>query len=339
MKLLKKFRLTKKRIVVLAVIVLAVVGFFFFKGRNKKEVTSSAIQRGLVKEELILTGSVKAEKHVELLFPTSGKISWVGVSEGDTVRKGQGLISLDKTVLNATYQQVLNTYKDKQAAAEKAEDDVKNHSSDETYTQKSTRTTAQVARDSAYDAVLAAEYNLRNATLLAPFAGIISSLPISSPGVNISSADTIVEMVDPATIYFEVDADQSEVTDIKDGQDVTVILDSYSDRELKGNVSFIAYTPKAGETGTVYKVKVKFEAEAFGEDLPRIGMTGDAKFVLSEKAEVLFVPSEFVNSDISGKYLKLGSTNNKTYIETGLTGEERTEIISDKVKEGDTVYD
>lgn len=332
-----KSRLGKWFWVILIVFVVGIV-FFLIKGRSKKEIVTAKVQKGTVMEELILTGSIKAEKHSLLAFPASGKIAWVGVSEGQKVNKGQGLISLDKTILNTTYQQALNTYKDKQAAAEKAEDDVKNHSTDETLTQKSTRTTAQVARDSAWDSMLAAKYNLDNATILAPFAGIISSLPFSSPGVNVSLTDTMIEIVDPATIYFEVDADQSEVTTIKDGQDVVVVLDSYQDEEFKGKVSFIAYTPKAGESGTVYKIKVKFDEGALGNNLPRIGMTGDAKFTLSEKANVLFAPPRFINSGKDGKFVNLGRNNNKVEVEVGIEGEDRVEIKSG-VSEGDILYD
>lgn len=336
----KKFkpRLGKWFWVILAVILIVAL-VFVLRSRNKKEVVSGKVGRGLVKEELVLTGSVNATKYAALTFPTSGKIAWVGAVEGQKVVRGQAITSLDKTVLNTIYQQSLNTYKDKQAAAEKAEDDVKNHSTDETLAQKSTRTTAQVARDSAYDSMLAAKYNLDNATILAPFAGIISSLPFTSPGVNVSLADTQVVIVDPSTIYFDVDADQNDVTSLKVGQAVSVVLDSYSDKEVQGKVSFIAFTPKAGVTGTNYKVKVEFGASPFGETSPRIGMTGDAKFILDQKDNVLFVPSEFVKSDIKGKYLKVGKAGNKTYIETGLEGEERTEILGDKVKEGDIVYD
>ncbi len=340
MKILKKFKLTRKKLIMVAILAMALGGFFFFRARNKKEVAVATVQRGNVREELVLTGAVKAEKHINLSFPTSGKISWVGVAEGQKVYKGQGLASLDRTVLNSAYQQALNTYKDKQAAAEKVEDDVKDHSSDETFAQKSTRTTAQVARDSAYDAVTAAEYNLKNATILAPFAGIVTSLPFPFPGVNISVTDRIVEILDPATVYFEVDADQNEVTNIKVGQEVTVVFDSFSGKELNGKVTFVAFTPKAGETGTVYKIKIKFmDTVSLDSDSIKIGMTGDARFTLSQKEDVLFVPAEFVISDTTGKYLRLGKVSNKTYIETGLIGEERIEIVSDKVEEGDIVYD
>ncbi len=93
----------------------------------------------------------------------------------------------------------------------------------------------------------------------------------------------------------------------------------------------------AGEVGTVYKVKVIFVDEIDATKL-RIGMTGDAKFVLSERDEVLYLPPKFINSDTGGKYVNLDRKNNKVYIEVGIEGEERVEVIGD-IEEGDTAYD
>ena len=338
MKRFKKLAKSRKFRIVLA-IALVLVGIFYFRGRNKNGVETSTIQRGAVREELILTGSVRAQKHAKLYFPTPGKISWVGVTEGQKIYRGQGLTSLDKSVLNATYQQALNNYRSYQAAAESTLDSLKDNDSDETFAQKAQRTAAEVARDNAYDALKAAKYNLDNATILAPFAGIVASLPFPTPGVNVTPADLQVEVVDPATIYFEVGEDQSDVTNVHEGQEVVVVLDSFPGMEFKGRVSFVSYTPKAGEAGTVYEVKVIFEKGTLGEVTPRIGMTGDSKFILSQKENVLFVPSEFINSDIKGRYLKVGNKNNKTYVEVGLEGEDKVEIIEGKVGQGEVVYD
>jgi len=67
-------------------------------------------------------------------------------------------------------------------------------------------------------------------------------------------------------------------------------------------------------------------------------MTGDARFILNRKSDVLFTPNSFINSDKTGKFVNLGKTHKKTYIKTGLEGEELTEITTG-VKEGDTIYD
>jgi hypothetical protein len=98
-------------------------------------------------------------------------------------------------------------------------------------------------------------------------------------------------------------------------------------------------TPKSGEAGSVYKVKVRFKDSGADTDKLRIGMTGDAKFVLSERNDVLYVSPEFVNSDSKGKYVRKGEgKNDKVYVEVGIENEERVETSGD-VKEGDIIFD
>jgi hypothetical protein len=67
-------------------------------------------------------------------------------------------------------------------------------------------------------------------------------------------------------------------------------------------------------------------------------MSGDAKFVLSKKENVFYAPPKFINSDSKGKYVNVGNAKNKVYIEVGIEGEERVEIIGD-FKEGQVLYD
>ena len=74
------------------------------------------------------------------------------------------------------------------------------------------------------------------------------------------------------------------------------------------------------------------------EENLKMGMRGDAGFILSKKENVLYVPPKFINSDPKGKYVNKGKSNNKTYVEVGVESEQRVEIISG-LKEGDVLYD
>lgn len=308
-------------------------------GRKDGDVEFTQVKRGVVSEELILSGEIKADEHVQLTFPTAGKISWVGISEGDSVKKGQGLAKLDTTVLNAAFQQARATLRAAEASVDKVHDDVKDNDGDETFAEKDTRTAAEVTKDKAWDAYVAAEYNLQNATLVSPFEGIVTYLANPFSRVNVLPTSTQVEIVNPETIYFEVSADQSEVVDLHEGQKVNIVLDSFSDEEFEGMIDFISYTPDSGEAGTVYNVKVTFIGKEIDLSKVRIGMSGDAKFVLSEIRDVLYALPKYVNSDTQGKYVNLSKKNNKVYVEVGLEGEERVEIISDEIKEGDIIFD
>ena len=330
-----------KRKKLLIVIVVVVIGAFVwrFQVSNGNDLDSFEIKKGTVQEELILTGSIRADEHANLSFSTSGKIIWVGISEGDWVKKGQALAKIDTVTLNADLQRARADYRSAQATADRARDDVKDNDDDETFTQKETRTIAEVARDKAWDNLLKAEYNLSNATLYAPFEGIVTYVANSFSGVNVLYTATQFEILNPETIYFDISADQSEVVDIHKDQKVFIVLDSYSETELEGEILFIGMTPKTGEAGSVYKVKVEFAGNDMDTNKLRIGLTGDAKFVLSKKSDVLYIPPEFINSDSGGKYIRIGTKkNDKVYVELGIENEERVEISGD-ISEGDTVYD
>ena len=330
----------KKKFFIVILIIIATIFFFVQRNAKKKEndVDTAIIERGLVKEELILSGEVKADEHANLAFSTSGEISWMGVSEGDEVDKGQSLAKLDTANLNSDFERAKADLRDAEATVSRVHDDVKDLGNSESFTEKETRTTAEVAYDKAYEAKLKAEKNLKGGTLYAPFAGIVTSITNPFSGVNVIYTTSQIELVNPETIYFEVIADQTEVASLSLGQSVNIVLDSMEEKEIEGVISFIGYTPMVGESGTVYRIKVEIVDESIIKESLRIGLTGDAKFTLNQKDDVLFVPTGFLNSDKSGKYVSVDSLKNKVYVEVGLDGEERVEIIGD-IKEGDKVVD
>ena len=116
-----------------------------------------------------------------------------------------------------------------------------------------------------------------------------------------------------------------------------IVLDSFADEEYDGVVDTIGRTPEAGQTGTVYEVKINFQK--IDQDRFRIGMSGDTSLVTAQKADVLYVAPEFVFSDLKGKYVKLGTKEgDKRYIMVGIEGTDRTEI-SGNINEGQLIYD
>jgi len=306
---------------------------FVFAKKNGKE--SAKVERGEVAEELVLTGEIKAQEHAQLAFQSSGEITWMGVSEGDKVMKGQMLAKLDTVSLNAAYQQALSNLRLAEATLERVHDDVKDNDEDESFTEKETRTTAEVAKDKAYEAVIIARRNLRNAGIIAPFGGVVTNVSHPYSGINTSFTESQIEVVNPESMYFEVNADQTEVVGLSEGQEVKIMLDAYPDDELVGKISNISFAPKVNEVGTVYGVKIS--VESLDANKFRVGMTGDAKLVTDRRGDVLYVPPKFVNSEKGKRYLLLDG-DRKVYVEVGLEGEERTEVKGE-IKEGDVIYD
>jgi RND family efflux transporter MFP subunit len=332
-------RFFRKRNIIVGIILLLILGIFTkgFGLIKPKGTETYTVSKQTVKEEIVISGEIWADKYSSMSFGTSGKLGWVGVKEGQKVYRGQTLVSLDKKVLNSALEIAESNLRSAEANAQYVLDTVKDHSADETYLQKTTRTTAEVARDNAYEALKVAQENMVNSTLYAPFAGIVASLTSTAPGVNVTYADKIVEVIDPTTMYFEVVADQTEITKLSEDTLVEIILDSYPDEIVKGKVTFLGIAPQIGASGAVYKVKIAFANQP---DLSkvRVGMTGDVRFLIDQKEDVLAVPARYISSDKKGKFVLIGNPKNKVYVEVGMEGEELTEIIGN-VKEGDILFD
>jgi RND family efflux transporter MFP subunit len=335
--ILKRIFKTKKRIAV-AVVIIVAIGFWYMQVSKKNgDFKVDEIKKGTVKEELILSGGVAAEEHANLSFLSSGEINHVAVVEGQYVEKDEVLVKLDSVSAYQTFLSAQDDLRKYQAALDNVYDQLQGHENDESYTQIETRTTAETNKDKAYRAYVIAEKSLSNLSLKAPFEGFVTSITHPYTGVNTTYTETQIEIVNPKSIYFEVSADQAEVTDLWLGQKVTIVLDSFSDEEIEGEVAYVGYTPRSDDVGISYKVKVKILSD-FDRSKTRIGMSGDAKFLISEKKDALYIPSSFINSDTTGTYVNLARNNNKKYIEIGTEGEDRIEIIGD-IKEGDKIFD
>lgn len=337
--LLTKLWAKKKLITALAVIVF--FSLFIYKAisqRRNAAIETAVVQKGKVVEGLVLPGEVRATNHAELSFQGSGKLAWIGVKEGDLVIKGQGLAQLD---LNSLKQQLEQTEADLryyQSVADRVLDEVKGNDNDETFSEREKRTQAQAARDKAFRANEIAKQNMANAILRAPFDGVVTRVNFPFTGINVTFSDTQVEIVDTATAYFDISADQVEVIELQLGQKVELIFDAFPDKTFVSKVSYISPTPKLGELGSVYQVKVNLEGGSDLEKL-RIGMTGDARFIQAEKTDVLYIRPQFIKTDAKGDYLKTNLKGAKVYIHKGLEGEDVTEIEGSGVYEGLTVFD
>lgn len=325
-----------KRLVKILVVA-GLILVLFLSRKPAPKVETAKVTKGNITETISASGEVDAKEKADLNFQGSGKLIWIGVKEGGRVKKYQAIAKLDTVSLNATYQQAINTYKSYEAAAQKAEDDVKNHSADETFAQKSTRMAAQVARDNAYDAMKSAEQTLKNATITAPFDGVITQANPAFPGGNVTSSSAVYSIINPETFFFNTEVGEIDIAKIKVDQKVNLTLDAFSDRNLEGTVVDIGLTSVVTSTGgTAYKVRIslpKTEGLNF-----RLGMNGDAEIVINTLNDVLYIPSDAAVEDGSGIFVWVvdGGKARKMKIELGASSLERTEIKSG-LKEGEIV--
>ncbi len=328
--------LTKRNIIVLIVLVVLFGWWRINAARraaaNKTTLKTAVVSRADVIYSLSVSGDIMADKTATLNYPAPGKISYMGVKTGDAVKTGHILASLDLGDLQTAWTRAYYNYLAADANAKQIEDAVKGHDTDESFAQKNQRVAAQTARDEAYDAMLAAQRAINNAQLKAPFDGIVTNITANAVGDTVNVTDGLT-IVDPKSLYFSAEVDESDVGKISVNEPVDVTLDAYPGQDFSGKIVNIGFISQISSTGaTIFPVKILLTGEDVTGKL-RVGMNGDADIILQEKQNVLSLPVEAVTD---GKVTLPGKAGREITVETGLEGDTLVEITGG-LKEGDTV--
>lgn len=328
----------------IGVILIVIAGYFvnqkIHSDAQAKKMSTYTVSRQTLQKTLSLSGQIDAEEHVVLQFQTPGLLSWVGVQEGDYVKKYQGIAALDQRSVTKNLQTSLNTYAKYRNTFDQSKDD--NERIGDQPTHEAGDKMKRLLENAQYDlnsSVLAVELQdlaRQYSYLSTPIEGVVIRVDAPYAGVNIG-VTVGYEIVNPKTIFFSATADQTDVIKLQKNMAGNITLDAYSDAKMPGYIYFISFTPKAGETGTVYEVKMALNSDN-AQTAYRLGMTGDVEFILAEKNNVVTVPVTYVKTEGEKKYVwkqnKQGKT--KTYITTGLETNDQYEIRSG-VAEGDVL--
>ena len=294
-----------------------------------------------IKQTLAVSGEIAAEKQAVLKFQTGGRLAWIGVKEGDTVKQWQAVAALDKSILERNVRKALSDYMHQRWDFEQIREN--NLVTSDNYDQYTLTNIVrrlieqeQFLLDKTVTEVEIQDITKKLATLVTPVAGIVTRIDTPVAGVNVTAVDTI-EVVDPATLYFEVEIDEAEIGKVTIGQAAEITLEAFADEVISSEVTAIEFKASTSDSGgTVFKAKLRLNAER-GKAL-RLGMTGDAVITLAVKPKALTVPtSALVEKD--GQTLvrvKRGKQISDREVSVGLETDEVVEISSG-LKEGDGV--
>jgi len=304
------------------------------------------VKRQTLSESLTFSGSVDAQEKATLRFQTSGRLAWVGVTEGDVVKKYQSIASLDQRQLKKQLEKELITYDKQRLTFDNTAMDTDEHAlSPDKYLRQDTIDAYKKVQFDLNSSVLDVELSdisLRYSTLVSPIAGVVTSVGTKQAGVNITPTQAEFVIVNPETLYFSGAVDQTDVVKMYEGMKGQISYDSFPDETTSATIQSIAFTPKSDETGTVYEVKISTSPDSSdsAQLKYRLGMTGDVEFITKKMVGVIGVPTTFIKSESGKKYVmkKVGEKKVKTTVEVGEEIDTAT-VILNGLQEGDVVYD
>jgi RND family efflux transporter MFP subunit len=210
------------------------------------------------------SGTIVPVKKTELAFPIAGTVKTVEVVEGDSVKANQPLAMLDASIL--------------QARVDQAAADILTAEAQVAYlvrvgTSQENLDSAKADVDRAKAAVEVAKAQLAQATLIAPFDGVIASVNIEM-SEYVTPGQVIITMGDFSRFRIETtDLSEKDVSLVQIGQTAKVYIDALN-KEFTGKVVDIARISETVGGDVVYKVKIELDEQPDGL---RWGMSVDVK--------------------------------------------------------------
>src|SRR4051812_16884768 len=145
----------------------------------------------------------------------------------------------------------------------------------------------QAAITQAEQSLKQAELKLDQATLKAPFDGVVTTVNIV-PGSTASSATAAISMLDRSTLHVDLKLSENDIAKVQLGQPVTLTIDALKDWKAAGTVSYIAPSAESSNGVVTYRVRVDFPD---GDTRVKVGMTANLTITIAQKDGVLLAPN------------------------------------------------
>lgn len=301
-------------------------------------------------------GSPAAPSNVSFLV--SGKVMQVSPREGDYVRKGQLLASIDPT----DYQLAL-TMATKQAdmariAFERAEDehrrmkmlyDSKSLAPNDYEKYKSAYESARQQYEQAMASEKISRKHLTDAELHSPVNGFISKRSIE-PGETASPGRPVFEIVNLDTVEISVGVPETDVHSVRVGQKAAITLPALPGESFEGVVRIVNISADPGTRTFMTRITIPNPKHTL-----RIGMVAEARIRGDKVVKMLTAPIEAIVRDPQGatlvyvyypdqkrvyaKRVEIGAPREKDLeIRSGLTGDEWIVLAGQtKLRDGSVV--
>ena len=282
---------------------------------NKKEevkLITVSFQSGSYSSAVLnASGYVVAQRKAAVASKGTGRLMYLGVVEGDQVKKDQIIAKLEDNDIRAQLDQAKANLKLYEADLKEAENFfnrqkelfTKGLSSKQEFEAAEARYNKTLAAiDVAKAQVTAAEVALENTLIRAPFNGTVLTKnadvgEIVSPfGASINSRAAVVTMADMTSLQVEADVSESNIEKILLNQECEIVLDAYPEKSYPGFVAKIVPTADRSKATVMVKVGFKYyDSRVLPEMSAKVTfLAPKMDKVKIEEKPILLVPSSSV---------------------------------------------
>ncbi len=347
-------------VLILLILIGGAIYYFVGKSSDKTEYITIKITRGDLRQVVSATGEIQPVNTVNVGSQVSGTIDKLYVDFNSKVKKGDILLTIDPSVLQASVDEAKasldsavsqrnfakNEYKRNKMLYEG--DMISRAEMEQSQTQYEQSEQSVKRAQSTYDRAVT---NLGYATILSPVDGTVISRKVDVGQTVAASFQTpdLFEIAEDLTkMQIETSVSEADIGVIKEGQVVTFSVDAYPTETFQGVVRQIRLSPTTTSNVVVYTVVINVD----NTDLRLMpGMTAFVTIIISERENVwkasnsAFLVRNFnnitdnTNGATPQTHMAILRDDNLMFIpyQKGLSTATETEILSDEIQVGDKV--
>ena len=345
------------------VIILLAGGIWWFIATRAKKVeyVTVNVSRGDIRHVVTATGEINPVNTVNVGSQVSGTIEEIAVDYNSRVKKGDLLLKIEPSVLQATVDETRAALDAAQSQLNLAKNDYERARTlyNEGFIARAEMEQSQTNYEQAVQSVKRAESqyeravtNLGYATITSPVDGTVIARKVDkgqTVAASFQTPDLFEIAEDLSKMQIETAVSEADIGVIQEGQNVTFTVDAYPQKKFNGIVRQIRLSPTMTSNVVVYTVVIDVD----NADLNLMpGMTAFVTILVSEAKDIwktqnaAFLVRDYKNiiQDIpddvkpneklavlrGGKIIYIPYTK-------GLTTATETQIVSDELKDGDQV--
>ncbi|MDC0873326.1 efflux RND transporter periplasmic adaptor subunit [Gammaproteobacteria bacterium] len=309
-----------------------------FKYYSKEEATNKSLELSIE-----ASGEIEAISTIEIKSKASGEVLFLGAEVGDYIKKGAILARIDQRTPNNILAQAEADLGLSKVRLENAKSQLIRGEALHSEGSIADKDFEDIQENyaSAQSAVVRTQVSLENANISlddtivrSPTEGTIISRSvevgqvISSPSVAVGGGTVLMRMADLGSVRVRALVDEIDVGKVRVGQDVSIKVSAYRDRQFFGKVAKIEPLAKVEQNVTLFPILIDIENK---ENLLLLGMNTDVIIQILDENVSLSIPTSSLRTrkDIksAAALLEMPEEQVNTFLKDKVKGESFNKFI------------
>lgn len=317
----------------IGIIAIGLVGFaWYWSTRPDPSLNrvTETVSRTDVSETVSVSGELVPVVYADLSFQTVGQVEEIYVQEEESVKVGDPLAVLDRSVQVsqlAAAEVALRIAEEAEKLALRNKNDL----------DPEERRAKKLASEAAREDIRTLRAQMEKSVIRAPFDGRITRVDLRS-GETASIGTRAFRIVREAGLVIEARVPESDIVKLTPGMGASVTFDALDSSDVF-QAKVIAIDLSATVVQDVVSYVVTFEVSGIDNRL-RDGMSADIDVVTAKRDRVLAVPFRALIVRDEKTFVTLSRPDGsaeEVQVKTGLEGDDGTVEVLSGLKEGDTV--